>query len=631
MTFDAAADGFVRGEGCGILVLKRLRDAEADGDRIWGLVRGSAVNQNGASAALTVPNGTAQRKVLEEAVARAEIPPSEVDYLEAHATGSQLGDPIEVSAVAEAYGRDRNPDNPLRLGTVKTNIGHLEPAAGVVGLIKVLLAMKHGMIPGNLHIKTPNPLMDWDSLPVSVMSEPGDWPRAADYPRRAGVSAFALSGTNAHIIVEEYEPADDDPAANGTGAAPVGAKWLVPGGPPELEGAAESEHAFTGRRSRMLPLSGKSESALKELAENYLIWIDEHLAEGENETAGETFLPDMAWTACRGRSHFPCRSALMFENAEELRAGLAAVADSERDTNPMTAAVPAFVYASDYQWNPGMWQELSASEPVVRAVLERCDRTHLEMHGISLFELMFGDPDKLQDPELARPVVIAQMNALTAFWSSIGVHPGLTFGTGAGELSAMYAAGMITLEQTMQVAARPDTAVETAQMSAGSRKIQESGEMAAPGGISRLNPCRYISPATGQVLEPGESVEPVSLRRKPLELSTLPDCVGALVENTVDLIFEIGTYNLLAPEILNCWPGNTSDREADSVVPAMLSCQLPQPDAATQSTAGFYSCVAGAYEAGLTLDFDGLFAGEHRRRIAIPGYPFQRRRFWFES
>ncbi|MXY31280.1 MAG: SDR family NAD(P)-dependent oxidoreductase, partial [Gammaproteobacteria bacterium] len=170
-TFDAAADGFVRGEGCGVVVLKRLSDAEADGDRIWGLVQGSAVNQNGASAALTVPNGTAQEQVLEDALARTGIPPSEVDYLEVHATGSQLGDPIEVRAAAAVYGRGRAPDRPLLLGTVKTNIGHLESAAGIAGLIKVMLAMKHGIIPKHLHFDNPNPHMEWDALPVRVTSE----------------------------------------------------------------------------------------------------------------------------------------------------------------------------------------------------------------------------------------------------------------------------------------------------------------------------------------------------------------------------------------------------------------------------------------------------------------------------
>ena len=203
-TFDADADGFVRGEGCGMVVMKRLSDAEADGDRIWGVVQGSAVNQNGAAAALTVPNGIAQERLYEEALAQAGIAPGELDYLEVHGTGSELGDPIEVRAAATVYGRGRDSERPLLLGTVKTNIGHLEAAAGVAGLIKVLLAMRHGVIPKHLHFNNPNPHVDWGEIPVRVTAEETAWPPVTDREPTAGVSAFGISGTNAHLIVEGY-------------------------------------------------------------------------------------------------------------------------------------------------------------------------------------------------------------------------------------------------------------------------------------------------------------------------------------------------------------------------------------------------------------------------------------------
>ena len=225
-TFDAGADGYVRGEGCGMLVLKRLRDAEEDGDRIWALVRGSAVNHNGASAGLTVPNGPAQEQVLETALDRAGIPPAEVDYLEAHGTGSTLGDPIEVQAAAAVYGRGRADDRPLLMGTAKTNIGHLEAAAGAAGIIKVVLAMRHGFIPKHLHFDEPSPHVDWDRLPVRVTSEPTSWPRETDRPHRAGVSAFGISGTNAHVVVEGYGGRNGAGDADGEGIL----ARTVPGG-----------------------------------------------------------------------------------------------------------------------------------------------------------------------------------------------------------------------------------------------------------------------------------------------------------------------------------------------------------------------------------------------------------------
>ena len=193
--FDAAANGYVRGEGCGIVVLKRLREAEADGDRIWGIIRGSAINQDGASPGLTVPNAAAQEQVIAAALQRAGVLPSQVDYVEAHGTGTVVGDPIEAQALASAYGKGRAANRPLLIGSVKTNIGHLEPAAGVAGLIKTILAMQHGVIPKHLNFRTPNPRMDWERLPLQVTSTKTDWPSRSDRPPIAGVSGFGWSGT----------------------------------------------------------------------------------------------------------------------------------------------------------------------------------------------------------------------------------------------------------------------------------------------------------------------------------------------------------------------------------------------------------------------------------------------------
>ena len=201
-TFDAAADGYVRGEGCAVLVLKRLAEAEADGDRILGVVLGSAVNQDGASAGLTAPNGPAQERVIREALARAGIRAADVDYLEAHGTGTELGDPIEVQAAAACYGPGRAADRPLLIGSVKTNVGHLEAAAGVAGLIKALVAMEGGTIPRHRNFATPNPRIDWEGLPLRVAAEAMPWPAVEGRSPRAGVSSFGFSGTNAHLILE---------------------------------------------------------------------------------------------------------------------------------------------------------------------------------------------------------------------------------------------------------------------------------------------------------------------------------------------------------------------------------------------------------------------------------------------
>ena len=339
-TFDAAADGFVRSEGCGVVVLKRLGDAEADGDRIWGVIRGSAVNQNGASEGPTVPNGPAQERVIEEALARAGVAPSEVDYLEAHGAGSELGDTIEVQAASAAYGRGRAAEQPLLIGSVKTNLGHLESAAGMAGLIKTVLAMQRGVIPRHLHFRNPNPHLDWERLPVRVTAEPTPWPRDAERPPRAAVSAFGVSGTNAHVVVEGFAAADGATAGGGSGRWPSGPERRVaaPAPEPVTEVPSAEDERPVAREARMLPLSGASRAALRELAGRYLAWLDERAEELADAAAGASLLADMAWTAGVGRSHLAHRAAVVFRDADSLRDGLRALAEADEAREPR--AVP---------------------------------------------------------------------------------------------------------------------------------------------------------------------------------------------------------------------------------------------------------------------------------------------------
>src|ERR1700754_1543447 len=211
-TFDAAADGYVRGEGCGVIVIKRLEDAIRDGDRIRAVIRGSAINQDGASGGLTVPNGVAQQRVIAEALKRAGVAPSDVGYLEAHGTGTSLGDPIEAQAAGAVLGVGREAGRPLLIGSAKTNIGHLEAAAGIAGVIKVVLSLEHELLPQHLHFENPSPHIPWDRLPVQVVNEPTAWERNGR-PRIAGVSSFGFAGTNAHVILEEAPVAPEIPAA----------------------------------------------------------------------------------------------------------------------------------------------------------------------------------------------------------------------------------------------------------------------------------------------------------------------------------------------------------------------------------------------------------------------------------
>src|ERR1700727_2606349 len=291
-TFDAAADGYVRGEGCGVIVIKRLEDAVRDGDRIRAVIRGSAINQDGASGGLTVPNGVAQQRVITDELKRAGVAAADVDYLEAHGTGTSLGDPIEVQAAGGALGNQRDASHPLLIGSVKTNIGHLEAAAGIAGLIKVILSLEHQMLPKHLHFQNPSPHIPWDRLAVRVVDEAHPWERGGQ-PRIAGVSSFGFSGTNAHVIVEEA-PAEVSPAAS----TPV---------------APSDDRCFS-----LLPLSARSPAALAELAAGYGGWLATH---------PEASLADLCLTAGVARSHFEHRAAVVVNSTESARELLGALAD----------------------------------------------------------------------------------------------------------------------------------------------------------------------------------------------------------------------------------------------------------------------------------------------------------------
>ena len=326
-SFDAAADGFVRSEGCGIVVLKRWRNAVRDQNQIWGVILGSAVNHDGRASGLTVPNGSAQQALIRQALAQAQVEPAQVSYVETHGTGTALGDPIEVNALGAVFQSNRQRRQPLILGAVKTNIGHTEAAAGMAGLIKTLLALRHRQIPANLYFQRPNPQIDWANLPVRVPTAPVDWP-LQEQPRIAGVSAFGFSGTNAHVIVADL-PVGDLPV----GESNPGSSRMPSSQPTHY----------------LLPISAKTKPALVQLIERY----QTHLQTYDGSLAA------LCYTAQLGRCHFNQRQALIVSSLTDLRAQLSLAAgavplEQIPSQTPSAQNVPAQLQTMAQQYLSGI-------------------------------------------------------------------------------------------------------------------------------------------------------------------------------------------------------------------------------------------------------------------------------------
>jgi len=415
-TFDARADGYVRGEGCGIVVLKRLDEALRDGDRVLAVIRGTAVNQDGRSSGLTAPNGPAQQAVIRQALAQARLEPERISYVEAHGTGTALGDPIEVGALTAALGPGRIPDRPLTIGSIKTNMGHLEAAAGVAALMKVVLMLRHQQIAPNLHFETPSPHIDWETMPIQVATRLAPWPAPDGERRLAGVNSFGLSGTNAHVILEEASSAP-------------------PGEP--------------GQGPCLLPLSARSSEALRALAKQYRSLLESQAVQAR----------DVCYTAGARRTHYEHRLGLTGADGAALVARLDAFLAGTRQAGTVSGYVPrgqrrklVFVFPGQGgQW-AGMGRGLAARQPVFRAALEGCDQALRPYLARPLLELL-ADPEAgwLDEIDQLQPVLFALQVGLAALWQSWGIAPDAVVGHSLGEIAAAQVAGALSLAEAARV------------------------------------------------------------------------------------------------------------------------------------------------------------------------------------
>ncbi|MFF9870392.1 type I polyketide synthase [Streptomyces sp. NPDC013953] len=479
--FSGAADGTGFSEGVGVLLLERLSDARRLGHPVHALIRGSAVNQDGASSSLTAPNGGAQQRVIRQALANARIPSDQVDVVEAHGTGTELGDPIEAEALLATYGKDRTPDRPLWLGSVKSNIGHTQAAAGLAGVIKMVMAMRHGVVPRTLHAQEPTPHVDWSTGTVRLANEPVDWPENGR-PRRAGVSSFGISGTNAHVIVEQAPatgPAEDAPAAvpapaeDAPAPAPASAQATEPApapasaqspaaapasaqSPAAAPASAQSPAATpASAQSPAAPdatflwtVSGRSEQALRAQAER----LSDHL-----RARPDVPCTDLA-ASLAARTAFEHRAVLVGTDRAALEAGLDALMAGREDARLVkgtstTSGKTVFVFPGQGSHWPEMAASLLESSAVFRERIDACGEALAPYVDWSLTDVLRCRPGapSLDRLDVVQPVLFSVMVALAELWRAHGVEPDAVVGHSQGEIAAAYVAGALSLKDAARI------------------------------------------------------------------------------------------------------------------------------------------------------------------------------------
>ncbi|BBU63895.1 hypothetical protein MSC49_38300 (plasmid) [Methylosinus sp. C49] len=656
-TFDAAADGYVRGEGCGVIVLKRLSDALRDGDRIRAVLRGGAVNQDGASGGLTVPSGRAQQRVIRAALDQAGLMPADVDYLEAHGTGTSLGDPIEAQAAAAGLGPGRAPDRPLLIGSVKTNIGHLEAAAGVAGVIKVTQALENELLPEHLHFRTPSPHIPWKRLPLKVVAEARPWPRS-ERKRRAGVSSFGFSGTNAHVILEEA--------------------------PARSEIARDAASPRAERPWHMLPLSARSVPALKALAQSYIQRV-------ETLPSARAFA-DVCHSAGVCRSHLEHRAAIVAAHGAEAARLLEAFADGRDSAGVYTgfAADPpktAWLFTGQGGQYSGMGRELYETQPFFKETLDQCAAAIADLLPRPLLEVMFAEDGAVNHTSYAQPALFALEMGLANLWRSWGAAPDVVLGHSVGQYAAACVAGVFTLEQGARLLAERGRLFGA--LPAGGLMAAIFAEADAVEARLAFFPHVSIAAYNGAhivVSGPQQDVRALAETfrgegRRTEELETSHAFHSELLEPALDAFerfagetpFEAPTRTLIcnrtgkplaAPARLDAQYWRRHSREPvrfaqSAQTLSELGCRVllevgPQPVLAAmslrawpegrptpQTVASLRRDVSDArqieealgqlYAAGARIDFRAVDAPWRRSKVDLPKYPFQRKRFWFQS
>lgn len=654
--FDAAANGFVRSEGVGVVVLKPLSKALAQGDRIYALIRGGAINQDGRTNGLTAPNREAQERVLLEAYRQARVPLHQVSYIEAHGTGTLLGDPIEAKALGQVFSPSHPLDQPIRIGSVKSNIGHTEAAAGIASLIKVALALKHQQLVPSLHFETPNPYIPFDQLPLRVQTERQPWEGCSEHTI-AGVSSFGFGGTNAHIVLQ----------------APPQLSLAVP----EME-----------RPCHLLTLSARSETALRALARQYLPLL---------QASPASALGDLCFTANTGRTNFNYRLVATAATTADLHQSLTEFVAGQASGGPWQTALPGASDAPAVVWlftgqgsqYPGMGQQLYKTQPVFRATLDRCDEILKPYLDAPLLEVLYPSSpadERLHQTAYTQPALFAVEYALAELWQSWGVRPAAVLGHSIGEYVAACVAGVFSLEDGLKLMAQRGRLMqslpEIGMMAAVLADTDTVAKLIAPypetvaiatlngpkntviSGLRQdvktileacqqqqipvtpltvshafhsplmepilnlfehgarqisLQPPRIpmVANLTGTFLAPGEIPDARYWRRHAREAVRFAEGLATLHARGYTHFLEIGPQPVLSrlgqqclPQLNGQWLPSLRRRRPDW---SMLSASLSQ-----------------LYLEGVTIDWRGFDQPYGRQKRSLPTYPFQRQRYWID-